>query len=73
MLVETYSQTALNTSSHEQFFKFKNGVSDVEDKQRCGRLTEYEDVDLEALLEDDSFLTQEELVFILELTQRIRR
>ncbi|EFN75994.1 Histone-lysine N-methyltransferase SETMAR, partial [Harpegnathos saltator] len=42
----------------------------VEDKERSGRPKVYEDTELEALLEEDSCQTQEELALTLEVTQQ---
>ncbi|EFN81552.1 Histone-lysine N-methyltransferase SETMAR, partial [Harpegnathos saltator] len=70
-LVEAYGETALSERScHEWFQKFKNGEFDVEDKERSGRPKVYEDTELEALLEEDSCQTQEELALTLEVTQQ---
>ena len=44
----------------EWFQKFKNGEFDIEDKKRSGRPKVYDAVKLEALLDQDSFQTQEE-------------
>ena len=48
-------------SCREQFQNFKNGEFDIEDKERSGRPEVYEDAELEALLEENSLQTQEEL------------
>ena len=45
---------------HEWFQKFKNGEFDIKDKERSGRPKVYEDAEWEALLDQDSFQTQEE-------------
>ncbi|EFN76296.1 Histone-lysine N-methyltransferase SETMAR, partial [Harpegnathos saltator] len=57
-------------SCREWFQKFKNGEFNVEDKERSGRPKVYEDTELEALLEEDSCQTQEELALTLEVTQQ---
>ena len=44
----------------EWFQKFENGKFDIEDKEYCGRPKVYEDAELEALLDHDSYQTQEE-------------
>ena len=49
--------------------KFKNGEFDIEDKERSGRPIVYEDAELEALLDQDSYQTQEELERTLGVTQ----
>ena len=59
--VETYGEAALSERSYrESLQKFKNGEFDIEDKERSGRLKVYEDAELEALLGQDSYQTQEE-------------
>ena len=61
LLVETYGEAALSERScRERFQKFKDREFDIEDKERSGRPKVYEDAELEALLDQDSCLTQEE-------------
>jgi len=55
---------------HEWFQKFKNGEFDIEDKERSGRPKVYEDAELEALLDEDSYQTQKELALTLGITQQ---
>ena len=50
------------------FQKFKNDEFDVEDKELSGRPKVYEDVELEALLDEDSCQTQKELALTLGMT-----
>ena len=45
---------------------FKNGEFDIEDKERSERLKVYEDAELQALLDQDSCQTQEELACTFE-------
>ena len=60
LLVETYGEAALSERSCREWFqKFKNGESDIEDKERSGGSKVYEDVELKALLDQDSCQTQE--------------
>ena len=60
LLVETYGEAALSERScRECFQKFKNGEFDIEDKERSGRPKVYENAELEALLDQESFQTQE--------------
>jgi len=54
LLVEAYDITLSERSCREWFQKFKNGEF-VEDKERSGRSKVYEDTELEALLDEDSF------------------
>ena len=61
LLVETYGEAALSErSSREWLQKFKNGEFDIEDKERSENPKLYEDVELEALLDEDSCETQEQ-------------
>jgi len=55
---------------HEWFQKFKNDEFDIEDKERSGRPKVYEDAELEALLDEDSYQTQKELALTLGMTQQ---
>ena len=70
-LVEVYGDAALSERSCREWFqKFKNGEFDVEDKEREGRPVKFEDAELEALLDQDSCQTEEQLVESLEVTQQ---
>ena len=61
LVVETYSEAALNERSCREWFqKFKNGEFGIEDRERSKRPKVYEDAELEALLDQDSCQTQEE-------------
>jgi len=71
LLVETYGDAALSERSCREWFqKFKNGEFDVEDKERSGRPKVYEDAELEALLNEDSYQTQKELALTLGVIQQ---
>ena len=71
LLVETYGKAALSKRSCREWFqKFKNGEFDIKDKERCRRPKVYKDAELEALLDQDSCQTQEELARTLGLTQQ---
>jgi len=70
LLVETYGDAALSERSREWFQKFKNGEFDVEDKEHSGRPKVYEDAELEALLDEDSYQTQKELALTLGVIQQ---
>ena len=62
LLRETYGEAALSERSCRKWFqKFKNSEFVIEDKERSGRPKVYEDMELEALLDQDSYQTQEEL------------
>ena len=54
----------------EWFQRFKNGDFDVEDRHSGGREKVFEDAELEALLEQDSYQNQEELARSLGVTQQ---
>ena len=70
LLVEAYGDALSEKSCREWFQKFKNGEFDVEDKERSGRPKVYEDAELEALLDEDSYQTQKELALTLEVIQQ---
>ena len=57
-------------SCREWFQKFNNVQFDIKDKERSERPRVYEDAELEALLNQDSCQTQEELARTLEVTQQ---
>jgi len=66
-----YGEAALSERSCREWFqKFKNGEFDAEDKERSERSKVYEDAELEALLDEDSCQTQEELALTLGVTQQ---
>jgi len=70
LLVKAYGDAALSERSCRKWFqKFKNGEFD-KDKERSGRPKVYEDVELEALLDEDSCQTQKELALTLGVTQQ---
>lgn len=70
MLVEAYADNAPSISTCEKWYqRFKSGDFDTEDKERSGQPKKFEDVELEALLEEDSSQTQEELAISLNVTQ----
>ncbi|UYV75798.1 hypothetical protein LAZ67_13001387 [Cordylochernes scorpioides] len=52
------------------FRRFKSGDFDTRDKERGGRPIKFEDAELEALLDEDSSQTQEELAETLGVTQQ---
>ena len=70
LLVEAYGEAVLSERRCREWFqKFKNGVFDVEDKERSGRPKVFEDAELESLLDEDSRQTQEALALTLGVTQ----
>ena len=55
MFSNTYGKAAISERTcREQFQRFKNGDFDVEDRHSGGREKVFEDVELEALLEQDT-------------------
>ncbi|UYV70850.1 SETMAR [Cordylochernes scorpioides] len=66
-----YGKHALSIKSCEYWFRrFKSGDFDTRDKERGGRPIKFEDAELEALLDEDSSQTQEELAETLGVTQQ---
>ncbi|UYV74220.1 Iav [Cordylochernes scorpioides] len=66
-----YGKHALSIKSCEYWFRrFKSGDFDTRDKERGGRPIKFEDAELEALLDEDSSQTQEELAETLGMTQQ---
>ncbi|UYV78794.1 hypothetical protein LAZ67_16002798 [Cordylochernes scorpioides] len=71
LLCKAYGKHALSIKSCEYWFRrFKSGDFDTRDKERGGRPIKFEDDELEALLDDDSSQTQEELAETLGVTQQ---
>ncbi|UYV68292.1 SETMAR [Cordylochernes scorpioides] len=72
LLCEAYGKHALSIKSCEYWFRrFKSGDFDTRDKERGGRPIKFEDAELEALLDEDSSQTQEELAETLGVTQQV--
>ena len=69
MLVKVYGDTVPTNKSCREWFRFKDGDFNVEDKPRSGQPKKFEDKELEALLEEDQ--TQEELAESLGVTQAV--
>ncbi|GFY06696.1 mariner Mos1 transposase [Trichonephila clavipes] len=69
MLSNTYGEAAISERTWREWFQlFKNGDFDVEDQH--GRQKVFEDTELEALLDQDSCQTQQELAGSLGVTQQ---
>ena len=67
----TYSEAALNERTCREWFqRFKSGDFDVEDRHGGGKEKIFEDSELEALLAEDLYQTQEELAESLWVTQQ---
>ena len=71
LLCEAYGEHAFSIKTCEYWFRrFKSGDFNTSDKEREGRPVTFEDTELEALLEQDSCQTQEELAETLGVTQQ---
>nr|QXJ78550.1 putative DD34D transposase [Kaburagia rhusicola] len=71
MLSDTYGEAVVSEKTCREWFqRFKNGDYDVEDRHGGGRKKIFEDAELEALLDQDAFQTQEELAESLQVTQQ---
>lgn len=70
LLVEAYNEHAPSVSMCERWFKqFKDGDFSVEDKQHGKPPKKFEDVELQALLDEDSSQTQKQLAEALQVDQ----
>lgn len=71
ILVEVYGEHALAERTCQKWFaRFKSGNFDLEDDERPGQPKKFEDLELEALLDQDPSQTQHELVRTLAVTQQ---
>ncbi|EFN88733.1 Histone-lysine N-methyltransferase SETMAR, partial [Harpegnathos saltator] len=71
MLSNIYGEAAISERTCREWFqRFKNGDFHVEDQHRGGREKVFEDAELEALLNEDSCQSQEELARSLGVTQQ---
>ncbi|GFT77419.1 mariner Mos1 transposase [Trichonephila clavipes] len=71
MLSNTYGEAAISKRTCREWFqRFKNGDFDVEEKHGGGREKVFEDAELEALLDQDSCKTQQELAGSMGVTQQ---
>ena len=62
LLFEAYPEYASSVASYERWFvRFRNGDFDVRDKERPGQPKKFEDSELETLLSEDSYQTQQNL------------
>jgi len=69
MLLNTYGEASISGRTCQEWFqRFKNGDFDVEDRHGDGREMVFEDAELEALLDQDSCQTQQELAKSLGVT-----
>ena len=71
MIVETYGEASINERTCRYWFqRFKMGDFSIEDKTHPGKEKKFEDPELEALLDEDSCQTQQELAYSLGVTQQ---
>ncbi|GFX13581.1 mariner Mos1 transposase [Trichonephila clavipes] len=71
MLSNTYGEASISERTCREWFqRFKNGDFDVEDQHGGGREKIFEDAELEALLDQDSCQTQQELAGSFGVTQQ---
>jgi len=62
LLVKAYGETALSETTCRDWFRhFKSGDFYMENEEHAGRSKLVEDAELEALLDEDPYQTQEEL------------
>ncbi|XP_011068817.1 PREDICTED: uncharacterized protein LOC105154792 [Acromyrmex echinatior] len=67
--LEVYGDHALSERTCQKWFaRFKSGDFDLEDQERAGCPRNFEDAELEALLDEDPCQTQEEFALSLEVT-----
>ena len=71
LLCEAYGEHAPSIKTCEYLFRrFKSGDFDTSDKEREGRPVKFENAELEAVLDQNSCQTQEELAETLGVTQQ---
>ncbi|GFV72212.1 mariner Mos1 transposase [Trichonephila clavipes] len=71
MLSNTYGEAAISERTYREWFqRFKNGYFEIEDQNGGGREKVFEDAELEALFDQDSCQTQQELSGLLGVTQQ---
>jgi len=71
MFPNTYGEIAISEKTYREWFqRFKNGDFDIENRHDSGREKVFKDVELKALLHEDSCQTQEEFAGSLGMTQQ---
>jgi len=71
LLQEAYGEHAPSKTTCEDWFKrFRSGDFNTKDKERSGRPKTFEDVDLQALLDEDDTQTQHQLAEALNTTHQ---
>ena len=72
ILVEVYGKHAVaERTCHKWISRFKSSDFGLEDEERPGQPKKFEDIELEALLDEDCFQMQEELAESLGVTQGV--
>ena len=72
ILVEVYGKHALAERTCRNWFaRFKSGDFGLEDQERSGQSKKFEDEELEALIDEDGYQTQEELATFQRSTSRV--
>ena len=70
LLLEAYGEHSPTQKTCERWFaRFRNGDFDLEDKKRPGQPKKFEDAELQALLDENSCRTQQELALVLNVDQ----
>ena len=69
ILVKVYSDALAERTCQKWFARFKSDDFGLEDEERPGQPKKFEDEELEALIDEDSCQTQEELAESLGVTQ----
>lgn len=71
LLVECYGEHSLSERQCLEWFqRFESGDYDVRDKERPGQKRKFTDEELEKLLDEDPFGTQEELATALNVSEQ---
>lgn len=71
LLVECYGEHALSERQCLEWIRrFKSGDYDIRDKERPGQKRKFKDEELEKLLDEDPYRTQEDLATALNVSQQ---
>ena len=71
ILVETYGDNILTQDACVRWFRrFKSGDFDLKDKERPGQPKKFDDAELQALLDEDSTQTQQQMAERLNVGRR---
>lgn len=70
MLEEAYGELAPSKTTCEDWFKrFKSGDFNVQDKERPGQPTKFEDAELQAILDENATLSENKMAEMLNVNQ----